>query len=254
MSASDSTTAPKPAIVAPVMRQLVVADVDRSISFYREVLGFEPKPVTPSAGFQAAAELASGPARIQLGPRGGEPEARAVVHFQISDVAAMRTTVQARGGAPSELAKVNWLKVRMFEIKDPDGNTLWFGQSYHEIGPRPRPARNLRQALPNLPLSDVPAGVAYYRDVLGFKVNYAQDDLGVMDRDDITIILIARTEAHRGIGSCYVYVDDADRLYAELLASGARVQNEPISLPWGLREFRIRDLEGNEIGFGQTFE
>lgn len=66
--------------------------------------------------------------------------------------------------------------------------------------------------MPELPLDDVPAGVAYYRDVLGFKVNYAQHDIGVMDRDDVRILLIARTRAHRGAGSCYVYVSDADAL------------------------------------------
>jgi catechol-2,3-dioxygenase len=31
----------KPAIVAPVSRFLAVADADRSVAFYRDVLGFE---------------------------------------------------------------------------------------------------------------------------------------------------------------------------------------------------------------------
>ena len=55
-------------------------------------------------------------------------------------------------------------------------------------------------------VDDVPAAVHYYRDVLGFRVNYQQDDLGVMYRDAITILLIARTEQHKGIGSFGVYV------------------------------------------------
>jgi hypothetical protein len=44
----------------------------------------------------------------------------------------------------------------------------------------------LKQIMPELPFDDVEAGVGYYRDVLGFRVNYQQNDLGVMDRDDIT--------------------------------------------------------------------
>ncbi len=79
----------------------------------------------------------------------------------------------------------------------------------------------MRQALPELPFDDVGAAVAYYRDVLGFRINHQQDDLGVMDRDDITVVLIARTERHTGIGSAYVYVEDADALYAELRGKGA---------------------------------
>ncbi|MEP6690577.1 MAG: VOC family protein, partial [Gemmatimonadaceae bacterium] len=105
-----------------------------------------------------------------------------------------------------------------------------------------------------MPLDDVAAGVAHYRDVLGFHVNYAQDDIGIMDRDSVTVALIARTARHTGIGSFYVYVRDADALHAELRASGANVVGEPVSMPWGLRQFHVLDLAGNQITFGQAFE
>jgi uncharacterized glyoxalase superfamily protein PhnB len=112
----------------------------------------------------------------------------------------------------------------------------------------------MRQALPELPFDDVAAAVAYYRDVLGFRINYQQDDLGVMYRDAVTLLLIARTERHTGIGSAYIYIEDADALHAELKAKGANVQGEPVSYPWGLRDFRVVDLAGNRIAFGQPFE
>ncbi|HVR41766.1 MAG TPA: VOC family protein [Thermoanaerobaculia bacterium] len=112
----------------------------------------------------------------------------------------------------------------------------------------------LTKIMPELPLDDVPAGVAHYRDILGFTINYAQDNIGVMDREKTRILLIARTEEHKGIGSCYVYVSNADELHAELVAKGANVRSEPVSRPWGLREFEVRDLEGNRITFGQPFE
>jgi uncharacterized glyoxalase superfamily protein PhnB len=75
-----------------------------------------------------------------------------------------------------------------------------------------------------------------------------------MDRDQVTILLIARTAKHTGVGACYIYVRDADSLHAELTAKGANVQSEPVSQPWGLREFEVIDLEGNQIWFGQPFE
>jgi uncharacterized glyoxalase superfamily protein PhnB len=108
--------------------------------------------------------------------------------------------------------------------------------------------------MPELPLGDVAAGVAHYRDVLGFEVNYQQSDLGVMDRDGMRLLLIERTARHTGIGSCSFYVTDADALHAELVAKGADVQGEPVSQPWGLREFKVLDLEGNRLSFAQTFE
>jgi uncharacterized glyoxalase superfamily protein PhnB len=50
------------------------------------------------------------------------------------------------------------------------------------------------------------------------------------------------------------HIHDAGALHAELAAKGANVQGEPVSHPWGLRDFRVIDPEGNEITFGQTFE
>jgi uncharacterized glyoxalase superfamily protein PhnB len=108
-----------------------------------------------------------------------------------------------------------------------------------------------RQIMPELPVDDVPAAVAHYRDVLGFSVNYQQHDIGVLDRDACRVLVIARTDKHTGIGSCYVYVRDADALHAELTASGATVQAAPVSRPWGLREFPVLDPWGNRLTFGQ---
>lgn len=109
------------------------------------------------------------------------------------------------------------------------------------------------QIMPELPCRDVPAAATHYRDVLGFSVNYQQHDIAVMDRDRARVLLVAKEEG-RGAGSCYVYVDDADALHAELLAKGARVLGEPVSRPWGLREFEALDPEGNRLTFGQPFE
>jgi uncharacterized glyoxalase superfamily protein PhnB len=262
MSLDCSQPTRHPAIVAPVSRHLSVADVDCSVAFYRDVLGFEVRSVFEGDEVPSVAEAVCGPARIQLCTQDsaydstGALRARgsAIMFFQTDDVSAMRDAVIARGGMPSELEKVNWIKMRMFEIRDPDGHALWFGQSFQQPSPERDPLRQLRKALPQLPVDDVPAAVAYYRDVLGFRVNYAQHDLGVMDRDDITILLIARTQRHTGIGSCYVYIRDADALHAELLGRGANVQGEPVSHPWGLRDFHVLDSAGNQVWFGQTFE
>ena len=260
-------------ITAPLSRLLAVGDLDRSIAFYRDVLGFQVTPAKGDFGLASAVEVVSGPARIQLGRAESaydstgqrRPRGAAVLFLETDDVAAVHADVARRGGGPGELVKVNWIKYRVFEIRDPDGHALWFGQSYHEFGAPadspslaerqiPAGSGQLRQMIPELPLTDVPAGVAHYRDVLGFRINYAQADLGIMDRDSVTVALVRRTERHRGIGSCYVYIRDADALHAELVAKGARVQDQPVSMPWGLRQFHVLDLEDNQITFGQTFE
>jgi uncharacterized glyoxalase superfamily protein PhnB len=261
---SDANPFPEqmPTVVAPASRFLAVTDLAQSLAFYRTILGFEVRSVREKNGAPAAAEVACGPAAIQLAASKqaydstGEPRpcGSAIVFLQTDDVAAMRDALIARGGKPTELERVNWIKMRMFEIRDPDGHSLLFGQSFQEPSSVPDPERQLRKGLPELPLDDVPAGVAYYRDVLGFQINYAQDDIGVMDRDDVTVLLIKRTEQRTGIGSFYAYVRDADALHAELVGRGARVQGKPVSHPWGLRDFQVLDLAGNRITFGQPFE
>jgi catechol 2,3-dioxygenase-like lactoylglutathione lyase family enzyme len=248
-------------IVSPVSRLLGVSDLARSTAFYRDVLGFETRPAPQQAGQLPAAEAVCGPARLQMcvedyafdsmGQR--RPRGAAVLCFETDDVAAMRAAVEQRGGQPSELETFNWIKMRVFQVHDPDGHTLWFGQSFQEPDAPKDPGRQLRQMLPELPLTDVAAGVAYYQKVLGFHINYQQQDLGVMDRDYVTLLLIQRGD-RAGIGSCGAYVRDADALYAELKARGANLQGEPMSRPWGLRDFRVLDLEGNRLTFCQPFE
>lgn len=240
-----------PRIVAPVSRQIDVTDIGRAIAFYRDTVGFE---VHAHAGHSA--ELTLGPARITLGRRapGTTNDARSILFFETDDVAATYDILAARGAEPTEPEVVNWIKMRMIEIRDPDGNTLWFGNGIGgERGPS-KHERMLRKVMPELPLSNVTAGVVHYRDVLGFEVNYSQHDIGVMDRDGMRVLLIARSSRHTGIGSCSFYVTDADALHAELTARGANVQGPPVSQPWGLREFSVLDPEGNRLTFAQTFE
>jgi len=121
-----------PQFTAPVSRHLSVADLERSVAFYRDVLGFTVRRIPPGDGVPAAAEAVSGPARIQLGT---EPEAYdstgqrrprgvAILFFETDDVEGLRAGIATRGGAPSHLEKANWIKMRLFEIRDPDGHTL----------------------------------------------------------------------------------------------------------------------------------
>lgn len=228
-------------ITAPVSRQLVVTNVEASRAFFCDVLGFER---------QGERDVVRGPARIELAA--GTP-APASLFFETDDVSALHAAITGRGGKPTSPEKVNWIKMRMFEVRDPDGHVIWFGQSFQEPDAPKDPQRQLQELLPEFPVDDVAAAIAYYQAVLGFKINYAQDDLGVMYRDDATLLLMPRTPGQSAAGS-YVYVRDADALHAELVGRGANVQGKPVSHPWGLRDFRVLDLASNRLTFGQAFE
>ncbi len=237
------------AIVSPVSRAIDVADVARSVAFYRDVLGFAETPIGRDSGVDADAQVVRGPARLQF-------VRSAIVHpsvlfFEADSVAALREEIARRGGRVSDLVDVNWIKMRMFEVRDPDGHVLWFGTSFNVSGME-KPRGQLEDALPILPVDDVAGAIAHYVDVLGFGINYRQDDLGVMYRDRVTVLLVQRTAA--GVGACEFYIADADSLHAELTAKGANVLGAPVSHPWGLRDFVVVDPAGNRLVFAQPFE
>jgi catechol 2,3-dioxygenase-like lactoylglutathione lyase family enzyme len=163
MSISNPLSSRKATLTAPVSRLLAVTDAERSIAFYRDTLGFDVHPTSGDAGVSVVAELTSGAARIQLSQRAdpfdstGErrPRGAAILFFETDDVRSLREEIRGREGVTNELENVNWLKMRMFKIRDPDGHSLWFGQSFHQPDqPRPRPM--LEQIMPNLPLSELP--------------------------------------------------------------------------------------------------
>lgn len=262
-----------PSITNPVSRHLVVTDVQRCLAFYRDVLDFDI-----DAGEN---EAVYGPARIifhtcpdavdSTGPL--RPPGAAMVFFQTNALDLLWDKLRNRGGNPGSREKVNWLKIRLFMVRDPDGHQLWFGQSYDEpFIPREISGGQLRSIMPHLPSANVAAAVVWYRDMLGFSVNYAQHDLGVMDRDRVTLLLVERAggvlpgsvagDAKPGDvaggaqpgGACSLYVADVDALYEELISRGVVALGAPVSQPWGLRSFTIVDPEKNTITFSQTFE
>jgi catechol 2,3-dioxygenase-like lactoylglutathione lyase family enzyme len=238
-------------LISPVSRTLRVTALDRSVNFYQTVLGF----VATAETEPGRRLVVSGPVSIQLvATHPGTSLESSVVFVEVTDVAVWRQTLAGRQASPTGIEKVNWIKYAVFSVRDPDGHIFWFAQSYQESSPARDLSRQIRKMLPEFFCSSVPAAIAYYQRVLGFHINYADHNIGVMDRDDGTLILVPGTVDKVGNGACYVYVENADRLYDELLTSGANILTEPVSHPWGLRDFEVRDEDGNRIIFGQPFE
>jgi uncharacterized glyoxalase superfamily protein PhnB len=59
------------------------------------------------------------------------------------------------------------------------------------------------------------------------------------------------TKRKPGHGAVYLFVSDVDALYAELKAKGAKTLNAPKDYPYGMRDFDVHDLDGNQLSFGQ---
>ena len=117
---------------------------------------------------------------------------------------------------------------------------------------------------------DVPAALAFYRDLLGFEITFQgpePDDIffGIVERGGAMIMLKAvgvepvpnRTrDVGQGIArwDAYLHVPDPDTLAAEF-ASRQVPFSEPLhNNSDGLRGFELRDADGYVLFFGRPLE
>ena len=104
-------------------------------------------------------------------------------------------------------------------------------------------------------VKDVAKSLEYFCDSLGFEVEFTHGNplaYAGIERGNLAIHLQPAADAARkpGQGAIYVFVNDVDALYEELQSHGAMVQHEPRDYPYGMRDFDVRDLDGNSLCFG----
>jgi len=104
-------------------------------------------------------------------------------------------------------------------------------------------------------VEDVLRSVQHYCDVLGFHTEFTYGEptfYAGVERDGVLIHLQTASETKRqpGHGALNVFVTDVDALYHELQSKGARTVKEPKDYPYGMRDFDIHDLDGNQLCFG----
>jgi len=118
---------------------LSVSDIEASLEFYREALGFEVVSNPASVRKWRWATIRSGYTELMLsGARHGSPADKTrdyhtdtswpvIFYFYADDVVALYARVIAQGFAPTPL-DVTFYGMREFSLTDPDGHMLSFGQ------------------------------------------------------------------------------------------------------------------------------
>ncbi len=104
--------------------------------------------------------------------------------------------------------------------------------------------------VPELPVADVERAQQHYRDVLGFETGwlYPGKEIGAVSRGHATVFFRKREEPFEPVVH-WVFADDIDASYAELQSLGANIVEPLETKPWGLRQFTVRDLDGNIFYF-----
>ena len=122
---------------------LNVSDLERSLEFYQKLAGFELASPREAINEWRWAWIKSGQCELMLSEAGG-PAHRAeqidpsrdegwpaIYYFYPEDVVALHTEVQRRAIPASDL-RVTFYGMQEFEVRDPDGHILWFGQGTDE--------------------------------------------------------------------------------------------------------------------------
>jgi predicted enzyme related to lactoylglutathione lyase len=104
--------------------------------------------------------------------------------------------------------------------------------------------------VPELPVVDVESAQQHYRDALGFEIGWLYPDkgIGAVSRDKVVIFFRKRTPPFEP-AIHWMFAEDIDATYAELKSSGANIVEALETKPWGLRQFTVKDLDGNIFYF-----
>ena len=108
-------------------------------------------------------------------------------------------------------------------------------------------------------MRDVADALAWYRDVLGFDVDFAYGEppfYGQVSRDGLALNLRHTDESpwrdrlDEDLLAVRIDVTDCRALHRELEATGADIVLPPRLEPWGQVTMIVADPDGNLIGFG----
>lgn len=110
-------------------------------------------------------------------------------------------------------------------------------------------------------VTDVRKTLDFYRDVLGFHIDFESGDpptharVSSGDRNHASAARIRFQAAPAGVlvvPSCYLYVHVGrliDGYFQMCRDRGVKIVSEPNDRPWGLREFEISDCNGYKLTF-----
>ena len=111
----------------------------------------------------------------------------------------------------------------------------------------------MQQVFPTLRITDYARSKRFYVEGLGFRIDWenrfdARDPVFLqLTRDGLSLYL----SEHSGDGPVgalvHLYVPDVDAWHAEILSRGLTVAFPPRDEPWGNRDLRILDPDGNQL-------
>ena len=108
---------------------------------------------------------------------------------------------------------------------------------------------------PMLQSGDLVRTEAWYAGTLGFRATGREDGWLRIERDGVALMVMrnAHLGAPQATATQYVVVDDVDALW-ERVRDRLAPEWGPETMPYGVREFAVRDPDGYLLSFGQRVD
>ncbi len=140
-------------------------------------------------------------------------------------------------------------------------------------GPKKAPARRtsggagsqalrMRSVSPSFTVNDLERSIAWYRDVLGFRVEERYEREGTLagaglQAGDVFLMLGQDDwkkgrdrKKGEGFRIYCMTTQDVDAIARRIQAAGGTLDQEPHDQPWGMRDFSLTDPDGFKITIG----
>jgi uncharacterized glyoxalase superfamily protein PhnB len=110
-----------------------------------------------------------------------------------------------------------------------------------------------QRVIPALRMTDAARSLAFYREGLGFTLDWEHRFepgfplFAQISREGLVLFLSEHTGDCQPGGLVHLNVDDVDAWYHAMVARGVVPDYPPQDQPWGLRDFRVRDPDGNQL-------
>ena len=106
----------------------------------------------------------------------------------------------------------------------------------------------IENVTPILRVEDIARSRRYYVETLGFSLDWDAEAMISVSRDGKSIMLCEREQGQPGTW-LWIGVEDADALFAEVSARGARIRTPPRNFTWAY-EFQVEDPDGHVLRIG----
>ena len=120
---------------------------------------------------------------------------------------------------------------------------------------------NVSHAATVFPVANVRESIDYYRDVLGFEINFEWEDpvtYAVLKKGEgVSIHFVQQADDFKPSKehtAVYIFCHDVDAVYEECKKNGANITTDIGDRDYGMRDFDITDPNGYRISYSMGLD